>query len=62
MAMGGISDWKDALEFIMAGATCLQIGTINFNNPMAPIEIIAGLEAYCINEGLANISEVRGIV
>ena len=62
MAMGGISDWKDALEFIMAGATCLQIGTINFNNPMAPIEIIAGLEAYCIHEGLANISEVRGIV
>jgi dihydroorotate dehydrogenase (NAD+) catalytic subunit len=62
MSMGGISDWQDALEFIMAGATCIQIGTINFNNPMAPIEIIAGLEAYCINEGLANIGEVRGIV
>ncbi len=62
MAMGGISDWKDALEFIMAGAACIQIGTINFNNPMAPLEIIAGLEAYCIDEGLANIGEVRGIV
>lgn len=62
MAMGGISNWEDALEFIIAGATCIQIGTINFNNPMAPIDIIDGLEAYCIKEGLTNIGEVRGIV
>lgn len=62
MAMGGISTWEDALEFIMAGATCIQIGTMNFNNPMAPIEMIKGLEEYCIKEGLGNIDEIRGIL
>jgi len=62
MAMGGISNWEDALEFIMAGATCIQIGTVNFNNPLAPIEMIEGLEAYCQKEGLSNISEIRGII
>jgi len=62
MAMGGISTWEDALEFIMAGATCIQIGTMNFNNPMAPIEIIKGLEAYCERESLFNISEIRGSI
>ncbi|MGL4606916.1 MAG: dihydroorotate dehydrogenase [Eubacteriaceae bacterium] len=62
MAMGGISTWEDALEFLMVGATCIQIGTMNFNNPMAPIEMIKGLEAYCIKEGLKNIQEIRGIL
>lgn len=62
MAMGGISTWEDALEFIMAGATCIQVGTMNFNNPLAAIEIIEGLEAYCQKEGLANISEIRGMI
>lgn len=62
MAMGGISTWEDALEFIMAGATCIQIGTMNFNNPLAPIEMIEGLETYCQKEGLSNISEIRGII
>ncbi|AFA48402.1 dihydroorotate dehydrogenase [Acetobacterium woodii] len=62
MAMGGISNWEDALEFIMAGATCIQVGTINFNNPMAPIDIIAGLEAYCVREKLDNIDQIRGII
>lgn len=62
MAMGGISTWEDALEFIMAGATCIQIGTMNFNKPLAPIEMIEGLEAYCEKQGLSNISEIRGII
>jgi len=61
MGMGGISTWEDALEFIMAGATCIQVGTMNFINPLAPLDIIDGLQAYCEKEGLANISEVRGI-
>ena len=61
MGMGGISTWEDALEFIMAGATCIQVGTMNFVNPLAPLDIIDGLQAYCEKEGLANIAEVRGI-
>ena len=62
MAMGGVSDWQDALEFLMVGATCVQVGTINFNDPQAAIKIIDGLEVYCKNEKLKNISEIRGII
>ncbi len=62
MAMGGISSWQDAVEFIMVGATCIQIGTINFNNPLAALEIIKGLEDYCTKERLSNLSEIRGII
>ncbi len=62
MGMGGIATWIDALEFMMAGATCIQIGTANFINPMTPIEIIKGLEDYCLGNNLENISEIVGII
>lgn len=62
MAMGGITTWEDALEFIMVGATCVQVGTMNFVDPRAAVEIIDGLEAYCEAEGLDNIDAVRGIL
>ncbi|MEG1432336.1 dihydroorotate dehydrogenase [Eubacterium sp.] len=62
MAMGGISTWEDALEFIMIGAACVQVGTMNFVDPRAAVAIIDGLEAYCEAEGLDNIDEVRGIL
>lgn len=62
MAMGGISSWEDALEFIMVGATCVQVGTMNFVDPMAAVNIIEGLENYCAAEKLENISEIRGIL
>lgn len=61
MAMGGISTWEDALEFIMVGATCVQVGTMNFIDPLAPVKVVEGLEAYCKAEGLKNIDAVRGI-
>lgn len=62
MAMGGISTWEDALEFIMVGATCIQVGTMNFIDPLAPVKIAEGLQAYCEAEGLDNIDAVRGIL
>src|SRR5699024_8424732 len=62
MGLGGICTWEDALEFLMAGATCIQIGTANFINPMAPIEIIQGLEAYCSENHIENIREIVGII
>ncbi|EFV00671.1 dihydroorotate oxidase [Pseudoramibacter alactolyticus ATCC 23263] len=62
MAMGGIADWRDALEFIMVGATCVQVGTMNFVTPTTAVDIVDGLEAYCEAEGLDNIAEVRGIL
>lgn len=62
MGLGGISTWQDALEFIMAGATAIQVGTANFINPMTPIEIIEGLEEYCVENGVGSIGELVGIV
>ena len=62
MAMGGIATWEDALEFIMVGATCVQVGTMSFVDPCTAIKVVEGLEAYCEEQGLANIDEVRGIL
>ncbi len=47
IGLGGISTAEDAIEFMMAGASAIQIGTINFVNPKAGIEIIKGLEDFC---------------
>lgn len=62
MGIGGITDWKDAIEFIMAGATCIQIGTANFMNPKAGIEILEGIENFMREEGIKSIEEIRGVV
>ncbi len=60
IGIGGIGETGDALMFLMAGATAVQVGTANFYNHMAPLEIIAGLEAYCREQGLESIQEVVG--
>ncbi|HCO74908.1 MAG TPA: dihydroorotate dehydrogenase [Clostridium sp.] len=62
VGLGGITNWEDAIEFIMAGATGIQIGTANFINPFAPLEIIKGIEDFLIKENIKDISEIRGIV
>ena len=62
MALGGIATWRDALEFIMVGAACVQVGTMSFVAPTAAVDIVDGLEQYCADQGLANIDEVRGIL
>lgn len=62
IGLGGISTYEDAIEFIMAGATAIQIGTVNFTNPMAGKEIIEGMEEFLIREGIKNINEIRGII
>ena len=62
MGMGGITNWKDAIEFIMAGATCIQVGTANFINPKIGLEIIKGIEEYMDREGIKSLDEIRGIV
>lgn len=60
IGMGGIVTVEDALEFILAGATAVAVGTGNFLNPGATIEIIQGLEKYCLDNGIADISELVG--
>lgn len=62
LGMGGIQNTEDALEFLMAGATMVAVGTANFFNPYVTSEIIDGLEAYAEREGLGNISEIIGCV
>jgi len=62
VGMGGIASWRDALCFLMAGATAVQVGSMTFAEPSAMLTIIDGLAAYCEQERLANINEIRGIV
>ncbi|MFH1197599.1 MAG: dihydroorotate dehydrogenase [bacterium] len=58
IGIGGIMDWKDAVEFMIAGASAFQIGTVNFINPNAGLEIIEGLKKYCLESGISKISEL----
>lgn len=62
MGIGGIAAWRDAVEFIMAGATAVQVGTATFTKPDIALDIIEGIEAFMEKEGITNLSEVRGIV
>ena len=62
MGIGGIATWQDAIEFIMAGATTVQVGAASFMNPSISMEIIDGMEAYLETNHISNISEIRGIL
>lgn len=62
LGMGGIQTYEDALEFIMAGATMIAVGTANFNNPNATIEIIDGIAGYMKSNGIEDINELIGCV
>ena len=62
VGMGGISTWKDAVEMIMAGASAIQIGTVLFSDPYAPIKIVEGLQAYLEEQGIDSISQLTGSV
>jgi len=58
IGIGGIMNTDDALQFFLAGAKAIQVGTGNFINPRAPLEIIAGLKRYCKRNKFSNISKV----
>lgn len=62
MGMGGIMNTKDALEFILAGATCIQVGTANFVNPQVCPEIIKGLENHLRKQKIDGITKLIGRV
>jgi dihydroorotate dehydrogenase (NAD+) catalytic subunit len=62
VGLGGIMTWQDALEFIIAGAAAVQVGTASFVNPTAALDIVAGLESYCRENGIAAISELTGSI
>jgi dihydroorotate dehydrogenase (NAD+) catalytic subunit len=62
IGMGGISSAEDALEFIMAGASLVSVGTANFHNPHVTEEIVEGIEAFMIKNGVKDIKELIGCV
>ena len=57
---GGITSGSDAIEFIMAGASAVQIGTANFTNPRAPLDVLEGIEQFMKKEGINNLNELIG--
>lgn len=60
IGIGGIMTWQDALEFMIVGATAVQAGTLHFVDPRGAVKIIEGLETYCSEKGIADISSIRG--
>ncbi len=57
---GGIMSAQDALEFIMAGASAVQVGTAQFVNPRALLDVLEGIEEFMTREGVKDISELIG--
>ena len=62
IGMGGITCAEDAIEFLMAGATAVQVGTANFTDPYAMPKIIEGLNAWCDRHGVASVQELTGVL
>lgn len=62
IGMGGISTWEDAVEFILAGASAVSVGTANFFNPKATEEIAEGIAAYMDKNGFQTVADMTGIV
>jgi dihydroorotate dehydrogenase (NAD+) catalytic subunit len=60
IACGGIASWRDAVEYLMAGASAVQVGSCNFNDPMAMHNIIHDLDSYLHRNGIASVRELCG--
>ncbi len=62
IGMGGIASWEDAVEFLLAGATAVSVGTANFYNPAATVEIAEGIEQYLKKYRYDDINQIIGLV
>lgn len=62
IGLGGIRTAADALEFLMAGAKAIEVGTANFIDPTTTVKIVEGLEDYCHRHHIADINEIIGII
>jgi dihydroorotate dehydrogenase (NAD+) catalytic subunit len=60
IGMGGISSGEDAVEFLLAGATAVAVGTAIFSNPMAPLDVASGIARYMERQGVSTVSELTG--
>ena len=61
IGMGGICTAEDALEYLLVGARAVEVGTVNFLDPKAPVKIIKGLVDFCKRKGIQNLSSVIGM-
>ncbi len=62
IGMGGIASWEDAIEFMLAGATAVSVGTANFYQPDTTIQVVEGIERYLEKYGYKDVKEIIGIV
>ena len=60
LGMGGIATGIDAVEFMLAGATAVAVGTANFTNPTATVDVVDGIIDYCESQGVKHVSELIG--
>ena len=60
IGLGGIMDWKDAVEFMLAGASAIQIGTANFIDPAVTIKVEEGINDYLDRHGYKSVTEIVG--
>ena len=60
IGLGGITCWQDAVEFMLAGASAIQIGTYNFIDPTISVKVIDGLNDYCHRHGFASVTKLTG--
>ena len=60
IGLGGIMNASDAIEFILAGATAIQVGTANFIDPQTTIKIIQGIDQYLLRHNIQSVSELIG--
>lgn len=62
IGLGGIMSGRDAVEFILAGATAIEVGTANFINPKVTVEIVEFIDDYCRRHGVSDINQLIGII
>jgi dihydroorotate dehydrogenase (NAD+) catalytic subunit len=60
IGIGGIMDWQSAMEFLIVGASAVQIGTLNFVEPAGALKVVEGIERYCQEKGIGKLSDIVG--
>jgi dihydroorotate dehydrogenase (NAD+) catalytic subunit len=60
VGLGGIMNWRDAVEFLLAGATAIEIGTANFIDPAVTVKVVEGINEYLDRHGFKSVKEIIG--
>ena len=60
VGLGGIMNWRDAVEFLLAGATAIEIGTANFIDPAITVKVVQGIDDYLNRHGFSSVKDIIG--